>query len=475
VKARPRRWWTGLVSVLAGGLILMAVASGVFQFAMLLVPAYREQVQNWAGEGLGRPLEIGGVSLGWRGFAPQVELSSVELLDETEPPLAAERLLVGFRLWDLLRGDWVPHRVTVTGLRLSLSQQADGTWVLAGWPLPAAGNTGTWQARRLPELRIEDVDLRVLVPRFSPRVHRVAVRELRLQESALETRLDIEGQLPRRLGGAFRLGAILEAPVKAAAGAPLRWRLSVEDFSPLGWWPDASRPPARVRGSTLRARLEGVLRADRLEQLTLALDGRALEATRGAERWPLAEQLRLRLEARREADDRLDFVLTEALIDGDALTGLRLTQQGRTWTLAASQLPLDGLGPWLPVFSAGLEAPGPRLEGALAQLELKHDGEAFSGAVELAEGGWAQWGLVLRGLQGRLHLGPEALSWQAADEPIVIEAPTLFQAPIPVSRCNGAGPAKAGRSAPRRSACKPLGWPPRAASGCAPPPASRWR
>ena len=60
MKQRRRRWWTTGISVIAGLLVLTAVASGLFQLAVLMVPAYRTQLADWVGEVAGQPVEIGG-------------------------------------------------------------------------------------------------------------------------------------------------------------------------------------------------------------------------------------------------------------------------------------------------------------------------------------------------------------------------------------------------------------------------------
>jgi uncharacterized protein YhdP len=64
-----RRLWRIIAGVFAGVVILLAVLVGLVRLALVQVPEYRDQIEAWAGEALGWPVEIGAMDarLGLRG------------------------------------------------------------------------------------------------------------------------------------------------------------------------------------------------------------------------------------------------------------------------------------------------------------------------------------------------------------------------------------------------------------------------
>ena len=86
------------------------------------------------------PVQIGGIQLGWRRLAPELDLSNITLFDETgaEPVLTAGRLSLGFSLWRLVQGEVTPARATLSGLSLTATLDEQGRLRLADFETRAA-------------------------------------------------------------------------------------------------------------------------------------------------------------------------------------------------------------------------------------------------------------------------------------------------------------------------------------------------
>ena len=67
-----RRWWTWAITLLAAVVIVGAVISGLFQLAVLTLPSYRADLSAWVTHVANRPVQIGGVNLGWHGIEPRL-------------------------------------------------------------------------------------------------------------------------------------------------------------------------------------------------------------------------------------------------------------------------------------------------------------------------------------------------------------------------------------------------------------------
>ena len=162
-----RRWWTWAVSLIAGTVIAGAALSGAFQLAVLAVPSYREDLAAWVGDVTGRPVQIGGISLSWRGLTPRFDLSGITLYsDDGREELRVERLRLGFALRRLLRGEWVPTRLELSGLRVSLRMDADGGLHIAGFDpaeVTSADRRDRWLEglERFERVVLENCELRV--------------------------------------------------------------------------------------------------------------------------------------------------------------------------------------------------------------------------------------------------------------------------------------------------------------------------
>src|SRR3546814_716702 len=134
-----RRWWTWAITLLAAVVIAGAVISGLFQLAVLTLPSYRADLSAWVTHVANRPVQIGGVNLGWHGIEPRLDLTDITLFsDDGDESLTMQRLSLGFSPFRLITGDMLPERLEVSGLTLDIEQGDDGRWSFAGFPTGAS-------------------------------------------------------------------------------------------------------------------------------------------------------------------------------------------------------------------------------------------------------------------------------------------------------------------------------------------------
>ena len=143
---RVLRWLFGKLWLLAAiAVILAAVATVTARQMLPLVPQYKSELEQVAGEALGRPVRIGGIQVGWRWLSPQVRLTDVRVLQSAQGPVSLQlsSVSVGFDiLQSLLHWRPVPGVVLVGGVRLKLARDSQGRVSLSGLPLamPASGS-----------------------------------------------------------------------------------------------------------------------------------------------------------------------------------------------------------------------------------------------------------------------------------------------------------------------------------------------
>lgn len=129
-----RRWWTWTVSLLAGVVVLGALLSAIFQLTVLAFPGYRDHITDFVSRAAGRPVGIGGVSLGWHALAPRLELSDVTVYskDGNTPIVSATALALGFNPLRLVAGRTTPSWISIDGLELGVEIAEDGSVHIKG-------------------------------------------------------------------------------------------------------------------------------------------------------------------------------------------------------------------------------------------------------------------------------------------------------------------------------------------------------
>lgn len=153
MERKRRRIWTFVTSVLATLVIAAAMASGLFQLAVLALPGYHGDVERYVQEVTGRRVRIGELGLTWRYYYPALELRQVALLGAGGAvQLEAEQLRLGFGLTRLLRGELFPSRLELHGLTLDARLHRDGQLEITGLEL-APGLDGAADADPRDALR----------------------------------------------------------------------------------------------------------------------------------------------------------------------------------------------------------------------------------------------------------------------------------------------------------------------------------
>lgn len=354
-----RRWWTWAVSLIAVAVIAGAALSGAFQLAVLAVPSYREDLAAWVGEVTGRPVQIGGISLAWRGLAPRMDLSGITLYSaDGSEELRLDRLSLGVGLRRLLMGKVMPTRLEISGLRISAEIDEQGRIRVAGFepdqPESASVRREQWldDLERFEHVSLENCELRLLHASFEgvPLNLRIDSIELDKTERGFEIGADL--RLPADRGGELHLDAEIEGPVAELRSWKGRFEASFESLQPQGWLRPWLLPGTQIatreldgritgeigEGRLMRARIElgsGTLVLARAGVLSSALQSTAiLDYTRNPRGWRI---------------DVTDLSFDDTLLLRGSLRYDRLDGQS-AYDLDADQLGLTRLAPWVGVW-----------------------------------------------------------------------------------------------------------------------------
>jgi uncharacterized protein (TIGR02099 family) len=265
-----RRLWRISAGVFAVVVVLLAIVIGLVRIALVQVPEYREQIESWAGEALGWPVEIGAMDarLGWRG--PELRFADARILarDHEQTLVVASTGSMQFDSWSLLRGELRPGAVSLAGVSLRIERNANGRWRLLGEDGPAFGE-GAGDAPRLEELpvgnlRLEDVTVEFedLRQELGPWLFQVDTLEV--QAGAGQLAVAVAGRLPGDLGEDLALSFVLTA--QDARGHPRDWTAGMT-FTAL----DIGAVGAAI-GLPARLHAQGVVDGS----LSVAMDGNGM-------------------------------------------------------------------------------------------------------------------------------------------------------------------------------------------------------
>jgi uncharacterized protein (TIGR02099 family) len=219
--------WRIGAGVFAVVVVLLAIAVGLVRIALVQVPEYREQIESWAGDALGWPVEIGAMDarLGWGG--PELQFTNARILarDHEQTLVVASTGSMQFDNWSLLRGQLRPGAVSLAGVSLRIERNADGRWRLLGEDGPALGE-GAGDVPRLEglpagNLRLEDVTVEFedLRRELGPWLFQVDVLEVQARAGQLS--VAVAGRLPSDLGDNVALSVVLTG--QDAQGRPRDW------------------------------------------------------------------------------------------------------------------------------------------------------------------------------------------------------------------------------------------------------------
>ena len=129
------RIWRAGAAVLAGLVILAALALGALRLAIARVPENAARIQAWVEQQTDLRVEYDSLDARLRWFGPEVVLSGLRVLesDGSEALIRAREGSVGLDLWSLFRsGELVAGRVRFAGPALTVVRLADGRIRLLG-------------------------------------------------------------------------------------------------------------------------------------------------------------------------------------------------------------------------------------------------------------------------------------------------------------------------------------------------------
>ncbi len=222
-----RKLWRISAATFAVVVILLAVLIGLFRLALTQVPERREQIQDWASQAIGLPVELGGVDarLSWRG--PELGFTDARILSAED-----RSLLIGAReggitigVLPLLTGRVVPARIRLAGVGLNILRTEDGRWQPLGPAGPTLGE-GAGGPLRISDFPVAEVGLADLEVRFEDRQAGLGPWEFEV------SRIDLVAQ-----GEGASLEAAVGLPAVLGRGVSLDARIDGqdEDGLPLGW------------------------------------------------------------------------------------------------------------------------------------------------------------------------------------------------------------------------------------------------
>lgn len=120
--------------IIAFGLILAAFYVSLGRQLVPLVAEYRAEVQEKAQAALGMPITLGRLEGRWEGFAPRLLAHDV-LLGEGDSAMRLDRIAIVPDLpGSLWARAWRLNRLELSGVQLSVAEDAEGKWRVEGLP-----------------------------------------------------------------------------------------------------------------------------------------------------------------------------------------------------------------------------------------------------------------------------------------------------------------------------------------------------
>lgn len=260
-----RRLWRVAAGLLATLVVLLAVAVGLVRLALVQVPEYQAQIESWASDALGWPVEISSMDarLGWGG--PQLRFTDARVLtrDGRLTLVHAAAGSMQIETWSLLRGRPRPGAVSFSGVALRVERNVDGRWGLLGADGPLLperapdADTVMPQLRDLPagDLVLQDVTLEFEDLQHGRGPWSFRIDDLELHLAAGELAISASGTLPGELGGQMALSAVLSK--QDERGRPSDWTAGVS-FSALNM-PAVGAALGRPERLPVRGVLDGSL------------------------------------------------------------------------------------------------------------------------------------------------------------------------------------------------------------------------
>ena len=198
----------------AGIVILLAVAVGLFRLFLPRLPEYQEDIKRWASAAIGMEVEFSGMNARWGLSGPEVEFYNAELIsiDNQARIVAADAVGVGVGLVRLLVDrKFVVDRIVVRDTSIELRQLENNQWLVQGSPpdqlLPARpkGSGGGDVGR----IEVVGENIRVKILRSGDgRPRNFLIQRLVISRNDVRLAVDAAIDLPGDIGDSVTLSAI---------------------------------------------------------------------------------------------------------------------------------------------------------------------------------------------------------------------------------------------------------------------------
>ena len=149
-RSRISRWLGWLATIVAAGLIVLAVLVGIARLLLPMAPEYQDDIRRFANEATGFDVQFGRLSASWPLHGPEIRFFDVQIRtrDGQQPVLDAAELSVGINLLQLItERRLLPGRVSVRAgrcaYRAAAGRQGAGECRSSRGPVAATAPPGT--------------------------------------------------------------------------------------------------------------------------------------------------------------------------------------------------------------------------------------------------------------------------------------------------------------------------------------------
>jgi uncharacterized protein (TIGR02099 family) len=449
-----RRWWTWAISLITTTVLAGAVLSGLFQLAVLAIPSYREELASWVSDATGRPVQIGGISLAWSALSPRFDLTGITLYsDDGDEQLRVERLSIGISVVRLLTGDVVPTRLILAGLRVSAEVDEQRRIRIAGFEpgdgtLPLSARREQWlrDLERFKQVRLEDCELRVLLPTVddSPLTFRIEDAELAARDGGFD--LDASLLLPPDRGGQVQLEAEIDGSVAQLRSWQGRFELDVDGLIPQGWLRPWLLAGTQIGVADLQGQISGDINEGRITRARMSFESGAMVLARAGV-LSSAERTRAVVDYLRDPRgwrvDVTDLSFDDSLLLHGSLRRSDLDGVD-AYDLDADRVDLTQLSPWLgvwreaPAWTQMVGRASGQLEGLVARVRvppktdpLQPRAPRYSVRAQLHDAGVrADRNFGVAGVAGELTADESGGQLQLRPAPMLLKLPQVMESDL---------------------------------------------
>ncbi len=437
----------------AGVVILLAIAVGLFRLFLPRLPEYQEDIKNWASAAIGMQVEFSGMDARWGLSGPELEFYDTQLVrtDTQTRLVAAETVRISVALTRLLlKGERVIDRIVVSDTSIEVRQLEGGGWWVQGAPIDDLFGDRATAKPALTEIEIiaEDIQIEFMQPGDErPRFFAVPRATLSVDKRRLAFVADIRppASLGRRLG--VSATQLIDLPTEER-----QWDVSIEgDDLVLAGWSDLQLAGGRrvISGSGdldlsvayAQGRVTNASAEIDVADLALAADkafdlrGR-FELSVSADGWLVAaEELQITT-----PDHQWPQTSMRAEVSTDNDGSIVMMD------VKASYLKLDDadlFAPWLTVEQqqklASFDPSGTVLELIATVSDIDTDAPRFDIAAELEKAGVAADGRRpgARGFSGVLRANRLGGRLEIRSSDAVVDLPEYLPQPIDIASADG--------------------------------------